>query len=139
MSLQEDWNKTLADAKKVLGNSAKIPTGKMAVVFKSVQDAQTIAPGITAARDAFSKKILDMQNVYSKVKNALREASNEVSDDDYDLDEKKPEDKKKIDQAEAIFKKFFDSSAQKIDNYIKMLDEIDKHMEHARKFTVTKA
>lgn len=138
MGLQEDWNKTVADAKKVLGNTAKIPTGRMATVFKTVHDVEATGPGIVQARDAFAKKILDMQNGWTRVKNALREAKNQVADDDYGLSEKNPADKKKIDQAEALFVKFFNSVMGDIDDYVKNLDEIDKHMEHARKFKATK-
>ena len=33
-----DWPKTLADAKTILGNSAKIPSGKMPGVLKNKDD-----------------------------------------------------------------------------------------------------
>ena len=138
MTLQDDWNKTSADARKILGNNANIPKGKMSVALKAMQDYGAIVPTLTAARDALEKKILDAQNAASKVQNALREAGNEVTDDDYNLDARKPDDKKKIDQASAIFDKFFNAWSKTIVDYVKMLDELDKHLAHVDKFKAAK-
>jgi hypothetical protein len=121
-------------AKKALGSSAVIPMGKMSAALKNVADGNKLVPGFTAAREALEKKILELQNAGSKIKNSLAQADDQISDDDYSLDPKKPDDKKKIDQAQAIFSKFFKSAEDEIDDIIKVTDELDKHVIQLKKY-----
>jgi len=123
-----DWNKTLADAKKILGSRAVIPENKMSVVQKNRADANKFVPEINTMREALEKKILQWQNVISKSRNSLDAADDEISDATYGLDPKKPDDKKKIDQAEALFTKFFKSVEQEYDDYAKYAAAIAKHV-----------
>jgi hypothetical protein len=97
----------LADAKKVLGNSAKVSDKSMQVVIGAAVDFSKLWDAFNAMREAMKKKLLDLQNAESKVKNSLVQADDELTEDNYGLDPKKPDDKKKIDQAQAIFTKFF--------------------------------
>ena len=110
----------------------------MSVALKGEQDADKVAGHFAASRDAFSKQILAFENAWSKVKNQLGQADDEVDDSDYGLDSKKPDEKKKIDLADAIFSKFFQDAEKKIDEYIKALGEVDRHMQHLKKYTITK-
>jgi len=137
--LQDRWNQVVADGKKILGNNAKIPTGKMSAALRADQETDKAFNDFAAARKAFSEKILGMQNAYSKVKNALGQADDELDGSDYGLDSKKPDEKKKIDQADALFSKFFADMEGKIDDYLKQLGEVDKHMEHVTKYKIIKA
>jgi hypothetical protein len=56
MPIKDDWNKTLADAKKVLGNSAQIKLGKIWAAIKSLEDGNKVGPGVNAAREALEKR-----------------------------------------------------------------------------------
>jgi hypothetical protein len=129
-----NWDKTLADAKKILGKDAKIPLRKMPTVQKEVTDLNKHQPSFAAARDAFEKQILEYQDAFSRLKNALVQADNDISDDDYGLDPKKPDDKKKIDQAQALFKGYFKDMEDEVDDEIKVMNEVDKHIDNARKY-----
>ena len=78
-----DWNKTLADAKKILGSRAVIPENKMSVVQKNRADANKFVPEINTMRETLEKKILQWQNAISKSRNSLDAADDEISDATY--------------------------------------------------------
>jgi hypothetical protein len=128
MSKSAAWDKAVADAKKILGPSAKIPDKKMDVVFKAAEDANKAWDGLGTLRDGMKKKILDVENLDSKVGNSLQSVSDEFDDEEFGLDSKKPDDKKKIDQAQAIFSKFFKDAEKIFDENNKNLDELNKHL-----------
>ena len=74
---------------------------------------------MAGARDAFGKKILDLQTAWAKLDAALSYPDYEISDSSYGLDSSKPEDKKKIEQVNLPFSKFFDyCSASEISSII---------------------
>jgi len=129
MALQDDWNKATADAKKVLGSNANIPNGRMSDALKAMQDFHSVGRGFKSARDALDKSITEMQKAISKVQSALNEADKEVTAAKYHLDPKKPDDKKKIDQADVIFEKFFSQWTKLAGEHIKFLDDIEKHVD----------
>jgi predicted nucleotide-binding protein len=137
MGIQADWTKALADAKKVLGNTAVVPTQKMAAVVKSSEDAAKLIPALQAARELMEKKILEIQNAGAKVKNALEQADDEISDSDYKLDSKKPDDKKKVDQAQAIFTKYFAGAQKDIDDFLKIFSDLDRHIIQLKNYKAT--
>jgi hypothetical protein len=128
-----DWPKTLADAKTILGNSAKIPSGKMPGVLKNKDDYNKLANAFGTLVETMEKKLLELQNAASKIKNSVDQADNEISDDNYGLDARKPDDKKKIDQAQALFTKYFKSCDQEVDDMMKVLGQLDKHLEQLGK------
>jgi hypothetical protein len=134
MSASAEWDKALSDAKRVLGNTAKINDKRMQAVIKSALDAQKVWDSFDTLREGIKKKLLELQNAESKVKNGLVQADDEISDDDYGLDDKKPDEKKKIDQAQAIFSKFFKETQKTMDGNIKNLDELDKHLMNISKY-----
>jgi hypothetical protein len=51
----DDWKKILADAKKILGNSAVIPVWKMSVVLKNAADTNNVSDGFGTLRDGLEK------------------------------------------------------------------------------------
>jgi len=129
-----DWDKAVADAKKILGNSAKIPTARLQAADKKTEDALKSWQKFQATREILKKQLLEMQDEFSKVKNALVQAEDEIDDEDFGLDEKKPDDKKKIDQALAIFKKYFAGTEKTMDDNNKKLDGLDKHLVNLAKY-----
>jgi predicted nucleotide-binding protein len=134
MSKSATWDKAMADAKKVLGNSAKIPDKKMDGAFKAADEASKAWDGLGTLRDGMKKKILEVQNVGSKVENALKQAQDEFDDSGFGLDDSQPDDKKKIALAQAIFDKFFDQARQNQKDNNTNLDELDKHLIDIKKY-----
>jgi len=134
MSKSVLWDKAVGDAKKILGNTAKIPDKKMDGAFKAADEANKAWDGLGTLRDGMKKKILEVQNFDSKVGNALKQAEDEFDDADFGLDDSKPDDKKKIDQAHAIFDKFFNEAQKNMDENNKNLDELDKHLIDIKKY-----
>jgi hypothetical protein len=132
--ISNDWNQTLAGAKKILGPSGKVSAGKMGAVFKSADDGNKQSTHFEAARAAIEKVIADMQAAAAKVKIALSQADDEISDDDYNLDPKKPDEKKKIDQVQTLFSKFFADQKAVMDDYNKTLDDLDRHIIQLKKY-----
>jgi hypothetical protein len=57
-----EWDKTVAAAKKILGNDAKIDVGKMAGVKKNFADYNKAAEGFMTLRDSLEKKLLELEN-----------------------------------------------------------------------------
>jgi hypothetical protein len=128
MSKSAIWDKAVADAKKILGPSAKVPDKKMDPVINAAEEAMKAWDGLGTLRDSMKKKILDVQNVGSKVSNGLQHVADEFDDEDFGLDDSKPDDKKKIAQAQAIFGKFFKDAEKKFADNNKELEELDKHL-----------
>jgi hypothetical protein len=134
MSKSATWDKAVADAKKVLGPSAKIPDKKIDPVFKAAEDANKGWDGLGTLRDGMKKKILELQNLESKVRNGLQHVGDEFDDESFGLDDSKPDDKKKISQAQAIFSKFFTDAEKIFDDNNKNLEELDKHLIDIKKY-----
>lgn len=112
----------------------KVPLGKIQATLKTVDEGNKVAQGTNASREALEKKIVEFQTAASKIEHSLDAANDELSDDDYGLDSKKPDDKKKIDQAQAIFKKFYERSSKEITDLIKTTDELNKHIIQMQKY-----
>jgi hypothetical protein len=117
--IEENWNKTLADAKKILGNNAKIPVDKMSVVLKDLADANKASDEFDALLAPIQKKLAEWRAAVAKTKTSMVAADGQISNDHYALDPKKPDDKKKIDQAKALFTKFFKSTEESLDAGLK--------------------
>ena len=136
--MKEDWDKAVADSKKLLGPKGTIPHGKMAVAIKSGLDFNTALGHFLTARDALTKKVEDLENMLSKVENNLKSAKNEVIDSDYNLDTKIPDDKKKVDAATKVLQAFFDKWSKTADDYGSKLDNLDDYLDHFEKFKPAK-
>jgi hypothetical protein len=64
----------------------------------------------------------------------MSQFADEITDDDYGLDPKKPDDKKKIDQAQKLFTDYFKDSQKDVDDMMKTIDELDKHLIQLSKY-----
>jgi hypothetical protein len=80
------------------------------------------------------EKIVEFQTAASKIQHSLDAADDEISDDDYGLDDSEPDDKKKIQQAQDLFKKFFARSTKGITDLIKTTDDLNKHVIQMQKY-----
>jgi len=128
------WDKAVAEAKTILGSSAKIPTAWLQTTLKRGDEAEKAWDRFDTTRETLKKQLVEAQDAASKVKNALVQAQDEISDEDFGLNEKDPDDKKKIDQAQAIFQNFFANAKKVQDTDIKNLDELDKHLINLSKY-----
>jgi hypothetical protein len=128
------WNKTVADAKKILGNNVKIPEASMHKTIQISVESDKVWATLTALREALKKKILEQKNADSRVTNSLRQAYDEVYESDFGLDEKKPEDKKKLDAAQAVFDKFFKQVEGVWKQNADDLDQLDMHLMNLAKY-----
>jgi hypothetical protein len=103
---RDDWKKALADAKNILGSNGVITASKMTDVLITVDGVNKLVDERKALSAGFVNKLLEQQRGYQKLKQCILTALDELSRDNYHLDPKKPDDKKKIDQARALFSKF---------------------------------
>jgi hypothetical protein len=75
------------------------------------------------------KQIAEMQAAAASIKACVAAAEERLSDSDFGLDPKKPEDKKKIAHARVIFKKFFHAALQSHSERVKDLDAFEKKLD----------
>jgi hypothetical protein len=94
MYIEDAWKVWTTEARKVLGNRASIPTGRISLVFKFRKDMDQAIAAFAKSKVDLGKKLLDLQNSVSNTQNTLKDARIEVTRDDYDLDPKNPDDKK---------------------------------------------
>lgn len=130
----ETWNKAVADAKKILGNNAVIPNALMQRTIKISADSDKVWATLTALREAMKKKILEQDDADSKVVNSLRQASDEISEHDFGLDDKKADEKKKLGQVQAVFDQFFKNVERVWKQNADDLEELDKHLMNLQKY-----
>ncbi|HLY55358.1 MAG TPA: hypothetical protein VKS60_07365 [Stellaceae bacterium] len=133
--MSNDWDTAKADAQKILGKDGKTP--KLRV------DPTSLIPELNKAWDAFDKargeietQILNMQNAYSKAKNAMKQCGDTIDGNDFGLDDKA--EKKRIDQVTDILLKGLASVENKCDEYIDELGKLDKVTQDLRKLKAVK-
>lgn len=124
-------------AKKILGNSAKMPKPRV--------DPRTAIAAANKTVDAFKKNIsdlekaiLDIENGYGAYKNSLKQYSDIVDGADFGLDEDKPEDKKKIEAAREVMEKGLQERIHKVDGFLDMLGKLDQVITNLHRLESTK-
>lgn len=112
-------------AKKLIGNSGKMPKPRVdprGAIATANKAAQAFKAGIAN----LEKQVLDLQNGYSQYRNSLKQYSDIVDGSDFGLDEKKPDDKKKIDSARGAMQKGLKQRIDDADGYVSMLSKLDQ-------------
>jgi hypothetical protein len=122
-----------AAAKKVLGDKAKIPAPKP-VLSTAADQANKAFLVFDKAREDLEAKLLALQNTQSSWKNALEQYADALEASDFDLDPKDKDDAKKIEQAQKIFADWAKNALDILDENVKNLDELDKHMMNITKY-----
>ena len=119
------WSDAVAAAQKVLGKEGKLPKARV--------DIASLFPAFDKAFGAFDnsrasleKTLLDLENVLSQMKNTIKQYADMVDGNDFGLDEDKPDDKKKIDQATDIMMKIFKKGQENCDAYLDELSKLDR-------------
>jgi len=119
-------------AKKLLGNGAEMPKPRtdplvaLQAANKAVQDFRNSIHGL-------GDQLLKLQNAIGAYKNTLDQYSDIVDAADFGLDEKKPDDKKKIDAAKNIMQKGIDEKTKEADEYFNELKKLDKIITNLRR------
>jgi len=135
MDIVDDFDKATSDAFKVLGNNGSIPTRKVETAFIPLEDSFKALKAIKTAVDLLSKNVPGYRNAMSKIQSAWPAAKSELAVDNYALDPKKPEDKKKIDQARAIFDRYFSAYSRILSTQVQAINEIGRHLDQFDKLT----
>ena len=139
MDLSE-WNVNLANVQKILGSEAVIPNDKMSIVSKAIEDSNKFGNAFPAIlKDRYNKinaiirdmekATLDVRNLASKAKNALGQAEDVLTTSTFDLDPRKPDEKKRIKQAHDLFAKYFQRRGHDMERWKADMADDDKRLE----------
>jgi len=138
MYIEDLWKTSTADARKILGSRGDIPAGRISQFFKFRKDMEQVIAAFAKSKVDLGNRLLDLQNSVSKLQNALKDARIEVTRDDYDLDPKNPDDKKKIDAASKVLDRFFVAGATGLSEFTRQLDSLEDHLDHMEKYKAAK-
>lgn len=128
MGILRDLDKAEGDAFKVLGDGGTVPIRKIDVVVGLAQDSYENYKAITEALEVLAKNVPQHRDTMSKILSSLPAARSEFMSFNYDLDPKKPEDRRKIDQAKAIFDRFLSASAKLVNTQLQTLNELARQV-----------
>ncbi len=122
----------LSQIGKILGKKPDL--GKLTGALKGVNSAtvefNTSAKKFMTNRDGLSKDLVAVQNANSKITNNLKLFGNIADKETFGLDAKKPDEKKKLDQAQKVLQKAIADVEKDNDDQNKQLDELEKHLTH---------
>jgi hypothetical protein len=130
--MADDWNASAAKAQKILGKDAKIPQPKF--VGKAAADWAAAWVAFKKAREDLEAKVLDMQNLESKMMNTVKQFEDSIEETNFGLDEKNKDDAKKVKDAQAILMGYCDAVIAVRQQAIKDLGELDKHLMNINKY-----
>ncbi len=122
----KNWNDAKAQALKILGDKAKIPEPK-ANMTKLMADVEKADKEYDASVDVLQAKILALQNANDAWKNGVKQFNDLIGKNNFGLDPKDADDKKKIQQAQDVMTDYLESQMDAADTNDKNLDELDKH------------
>jgi len=126
------WEDAKVEAKKLLGKEGKVP--KLRV------DPSSLAPELNRIWDAFNKarseveaKLLDLQDGYSKAKNAAKQCGDVIDGDDFGLNQDDPKDKKRIAEVTKVLLDGLSDIEGVCDSYVSELGKLDTLISNLRK------
>jgi len=126
---KKKWTAAVAKAKKTLGKTAKMPTPSTDPLTL-IDAANKALDGLNKSREALVQQIESYKDSVDEVKNGMTSYSSKIAKADFGLNQKDPEDKKKLDQA----RKVLTDAVTKIVNECKdahdSVDELDKQVEN---------
>jgi hypothetical protein len=131
------WDAAKAKAQTILGKDAKIPDAKFVAKLSAAHDAAYGA--YTKARDDLETKLLDLQKNLANGKLEVKQFAEKLDDEDFGLDEKNKDDAKKIKDAQAVFKDWWQNIIDIADTNIEGLDDLDKHLIDFKKYKLKTA
>jgi hypothetical protein len=123
------FTEVAAKAQKILGVKAKVPKQLAPTILTANKSAVTADDKYDAAVKQLGTAILDRQNAVSSILNAAKQYSNQIAKDDFGMDTKADDYKKKRADAQKLFDGFFDDATKRLQGTVKDLDELDKHLD----------
>lgn len=116
-----------AKATKLLGKDADIPKEKADFdkLSKAIEDS---FDAVDKLRDQLEAGLLDCENALSAAANAMKQTQAIYEKADFGLNPKKPEDAKKIKQAQQFFAAVLSKGLSVMASDTKNFDELDKHV-----------
>jgi hypothetical protein len=126
------------DAKKILGDKAEFPAEKPEM-SKLQEEYGKKRDAFDEARTKLEDAIQEFENAITTFENGLKTNRAAYEKEDFGLDAKDKEDKKKIDKALKIFMDFFAKIDKNVSDRFKEIDELNKHAIQLRKYTPPKA
>ena len=99
--LDKDFLLSIKQAFKILGDGAEVPVpqGDITVQFDKAEKARGV---VNKARDTLLEKMQEYEDAFDSIKNDLVSYKRQIEKANFKLDEKKPEDKKKIAAARKV-------------------------------------
>jgi hypothetical protein len=119
------WKSMLAAAQQALGKDGKLP--KPAVdPLPSVILANKAWDAFRTTRTDLEKKLVEVQDRHSQAKHALQQYADLIDGDDFGLDEKKPDDKKRIDAASKVIVPWLNENQAAADEMLALMAKLDR-------------
>lgn len=122
----QTWEQTKSAAMSILGSKAKIPEPK-ANFGKLNTDLDKVNKQYLAIVSSLQAKILSLQDINSRYKNAYKQYQDQISRNDFGLDDDDAANKAKIKKAQDLIDNWLDGQMALTDADTKNLDELDKH------------
>ena len=126
--MADGWDAEQAAVKKILGQKGKLP--KPPPAFINGRTAiEKAATAFTTASTVFTGKLEALQEASSNLLNAGSQFQSQIAKEDFGLDPKDADDKKKIDEARKNLDAYFSNGNKKMTTNIKTLAEFEKHLD----------
>jgi deoxyribodipyrimidine photolyase len=125
--MADNWDGADKEAMKVLGEKAKMPKWPAAVDKAKAGEDKTFDE-FDKVRQDLKKKLVAEQDAVEKLKDALSQFQDEIEGNNFGLDPKNKDDKKKIDSARRILSGKIEEYMDTRDDDFKNLKELDKHL-----------
>jgi len=120
---------TLGDAVeqvfKILGKDAFSPAFRSEAI-DALDDANMAAVALNKQKKDILKMVEDYEDVIAKIRNAAKQYSAKVAKADFDLDDKKPDEKKKLMQVRKILTDSMNDLDRQCQDSLKSVDAIEK-------------
>ncbi|HLY57673.1 MAG TPA: hypothetical protein VKS60_19065 [Stellaceae bacterium] len=121
------WSDAAAKAQKILGPKGTIPKPKKELV--DINDhLGDIYGEYKEAHSALSDAIKKLRNASSAFRTGIKQLRGVIEKEDFDLDSRNADDKKKIDQAKAILFEWLDAQVDAAEKDDKRLDDLNQHL-----------
>ncbi len=119
------WDQKKAAALKILGKTAKLPKER-ANISTAEDKFVKLREDFNAGREDLEKKLVVMQTAADEAKRGAQQYIDLLESDDFGLDEKKEEDKGKIDEARKLLTDYLNETLEGADSINKVLDTLDR-------------
>jgi len=128
-----EWESIKAAALKILGDNGDVPDMPPNIDLAD-NDIKMAGRGFDQSRQDLEAKLLDLQNAFDLLTNALKQFSAKIEKSDFGLDAKNKDDQKKIAKARQMLTGWLNDIMKICTDYTKVLDELDKHVVQLEKY-----